>query len=305
VPRHAYMIMAHRDFWVLERLLLLLDDERNDIYVHIDAKSPDCDVKALAEQVHRAQLSFVTRIPVKWGRYSQIAAQILLLRTATQRPHRYYHLLSGADLPLVTQNEAHRFFEDNDGKEFVHYSEDSESQLARVTLRHFLLPSLETTPASLHIDRLLGKVDKWYVGAQAKLGTNVFGTTCTPKKGANWFSITDDAASFLLQSEPWIRRKFRSSVCGDEFVVQTLIWHSQFRANLYGAVDDDYRACLRKIDWQRGFPYTWRSEDLQELVDAPAQGFLFARKFDSSVDAGVIKSLFELLRQQDPSRGGS
>lgn len=38
-PRHAYCIIAHNQPRLLWRLLSLLDDERNDIYLHIDKKA--------------------------------------------------------------------------------------------------------------------------------------------------------------------------------------------------------------------------------------------------------------------------
>ena len=37
--KHAYLIMAHNEFYILEKLLKLIDDERNDIYLHIDKKA--------------------------------------------------------------------------------------------------------------------------------------------------------------------------------------------------------------------------------------------------------------------------
>lgn len=37
--KHAYLIMVHNQFYVLEILLKLIDDERNDIFLHIDKKS--------------------------------------------------------------------------------------------------------------------------------------------------------------------------------------------------------------------------------------------------------------------------
>lgn len=37
--KHAYLIMAHNDPYVFHKLISLLDDERNDIFVHIDKKS--------------------------------------------------------------------------------------------------------------------------------------------------------------------------------------------------------------------------------------------------------------------------
>mgnify|MGYP000904237774 CR=1 FL=1 len=34
--KHAFLIIAHNEYPVLEVLLSMLDDERNDIYLHID-----------------------------------------------------------------------------------------------------------------------------------------------------------------------------------------------------------------------------------------------------------------------------
>ena len=41
--KHAYLIMAHNEPYILERLLKLIDDKRNDIYLHIDKKWHDFD----------------------------------------------------------------------------------------------------------------------------------------------------------------------------------------------------------------------------------------------------------------------
>lgn len=38
MDKHAYLIMAHNEFDILEKQLILLDDYRNDIYIHIDKK---------------------------------------------------------------------------------------------------------------------------------------------------------------------------------------------------------------------------------------------------------------------------
>ena len=37
--RHAYLILAHHHFGQLRKLISLLDDPRNDIYVHVDRKA--------------------------------------------------------------------------------------------------------------------------------------------------------------------------------------------------------------------------------------------------------------------------
>ena len=37
--RHAYLILAHNNFKQLSKLVSLLDDRDNDIFIHIDKKS--------------------------------------------------------------------------------------------------------------------------------------------------------------------------------------------------------------------------------------------------------------------------
>ena len=36
--KHAYLIMAHHEFEVLGKLIQAIDDKRNDIFIHFDAK---------------------------------------------------------------------------------------------------------------------------------------------------------------------------------------------------------------------------------------------------------------------------
>lgn len=38
MSRHAYCIIAHKDLYTLNKLLELLDDERNDIFLFFDKK---------------------------------------------------------------------------------------------------------------------------------------------------------------------------------------------------------------------------------------------------------------------------
>ena len=47
MKKHAYLIMAHNNWKILEKLLILLDDKRNDIYLHIDLKSDFIDFSSM------------------------------------------------------------------------------------------------------------------------------------------------------------------------------------------------------------------------------------------------------------------
>lgn len=48
-------------------LLAAIDDDRNDIYIHIDKKTVDVHFQKIKESVCRSTLTFIERSFVNWG----------------------------------------------------------------------------------------------------------------------------------------------------------------------------------------------------------------------------------------------
>ena len=121
--RHAYLILAHKNFGQLRKLAGLLDDPRNDIYVHVDRKSASSPEEWLRGACKYSRLSLISpRISVSWGGVSIMRTELALLKAATQAGHYdYYHLLSGMDLPIKDQDTIHDFFDRHSGTEFINY----------------------------------------------------------------------------------------------------------------------------------------------------------------------------------------
>lgn len=110
--KHAYLVMAHKDDETLRTLLRTLDDPRNDIFIHMDAKNTGWDENRALASIDKAGIFFVPRISVTWGGYSQIACELGLLNAAVDKGrYTYYHLLSGQDLPIKSQDRIHSFFD--------------------------------------------------------------------------------------------------------------------------------------------------------------------------------------------------
>lgn len=64
--KHAYLILAHSEPEILGVLVSLLDDERNDIFIHIDKKSNIIDFSGV--KTARSNLFFLEeRMDAKWG----------------------------------------------------------------------------------------------------------------------------------------------------------------------------------------------------------------------------------------------
>lgn len=112
--KHAYLIMAHNKFGQLGRLLKALDNEDNTLFVHIDKKCKAFDLDILNElkaQVVKSNIYIYNEISVYWSHFSQVQCELFLLRNAVNKGEfAYYHLLSGMDFPIKSQEYIHDFF---------------------------------------------------------------------------------------------------------------------------------------------------------------------------------------------------
>lgn len=277
--KFAYLIIAHKADYTLTKLLSAIDDGRNDIYIHVDKKSDISVFKEVAQCVKRSNLSFVTRTKVEWGAYSQIESELNLFREANKNHYRYYHLISGSDLPLKSQDYIHDFFNSAEEKEFVHFDSDEFNYSDKVHLCHPFQKNLRHYTWQRIGNKLVGLFQK---SLRINLNSKI-----DFQKGANWVSITDELVAYILQNEKWIQKTFKYSFCADEIFIQTLVHNSEyFKQKLYYPYyDNSGIANQRLIDWNRGTPYIFKKQDLDELKNSP---YLFARKFDSETDKEII-----------------
>ena len=222
MSRHAYLIMAHNHFEQLRALLRCLDDGRNVIYLHLDAKLGTVDVGQFKDQLKHAELCVLAnRVDVRWGDFSQIECELRLLEASIPGHYDYYHLMSGADLPLQSQDVIHTYFERYQGTEFVHFdakSVDPETY-GRVS-KYAFFSSREKNIFEKVMYRLTMLAQFWIDRGR------LYGIQY--QKGANWFSITDDCARYIVSRRKRVERVFHRTRCGDEFFIQTIIVNSGF-----------------------------------------------------------------------------
>lgn len=284
--KHAFLIYAHHLFEQLQLLINLLDDERNDIYVHIDKKVNIPKIYSKYSKLHILK----KRIDVRWGSFSQIKAELLLFETAynNSENYSYYHLISGVDLPIKSNNYIHSFFKKNEGKEFIGICQIDESTfIDRVTKIHFFRKWNRTNNVYLNKIRF-----------SLELIINQFHKTPKKyieyKKGPNWVSITNEFCSFLIKNKRNIYNNYKYSLCPDEIYKQTLVWNSSFKQALY-TEEDENGSCKRLIDWERGNPYVYGEENDVDFEIIKSSKAIFARKFDISKYPQIIELVKEIL----------
>lgn len=289
--KHAYLIMAHTNFEQLKIELKMLDDKRNDIYLHIDKKAKNVDINDICSVIEDSNIYLVKRHNVKWAGFSVVECELSLLKQAMNKTYEYYHLLSGLDLPLRSQDEIHKFFQENKGKEFVSFDlpKIRDIEMDRVKYYRIFQDKYGRNRRNLGalllygIDELLIGIQKIFCMNRVKEKGIIF------QKGTQWFSITHQLAKEVLDKEKWIKKNFLHTFGSDEMFLQTIVNNSELKERLYqNGLKNPELACLRKIDWNRGKPYTWRKEDYKELMTSKC---LFARKFDGNIDYEIIEKL--------------
>lgn len=286
LSKHAYLIMAHNKFDQLQRLMNLLDDPRNDIYLHVDKKALDFSPEII--HVQYAGLYLVDRIGVNWGGYSQIRCELKLLAASAKGHYQYYHLISGQDMPIKTQDEIHAFFEEQSGKNYIGYDHEANKvkDFYGRSQYYFFFQEVcgrgddSSKAFFILLEKIFYKLQHAFQ-IQRKSQIPLY-------KGANWFSITDEMAQYIVSMEQQIYRQFCFTINCDEVFLQSYAWASPYRGTI---VEDNYRC----IDWKRGNPYVFRKEDVPQLLASP---MLFARKFDVSVDQDAVYLIEEYLTPQ-------
>ncbi|WP_035775822.1 beta-1,6-N-acetylglucosaminyltransferase [Butyrivibrio sp. VCB2001] len=283
--RHAYLIIAHNSWEQLKFLISVLDDVRNDIYLHIDIKATDFDRNAFEKIAKLSKLYFVERTNVIWGDYSQIRSELVLLEAATKNgPYKYYHLLSGIDMPVKSQDDIHAFF-DEESYEFLEYVDfDDKSEASRRTRYHYFLQNKVGKSRDCRTRKFREKI----VGLEKRIGINrSAGFYDYLGKGANWFSITEGFAQYVIDNLDFVKKHFKNTICADEVFLHTLLKKSPFKDNWYGFYDKDIKyQNMRYTDWERGNPYVFDKDDFFELTKSQ---YMFARKFDERIICDEVK----------------
>ncbi len=283
----AYLIMAHHRPDLLTELLNALDDERNDIFVHIDLKSRNLEWKLY---VQKADLHIIPSMSVNWGGYSQIECEYRLLKAALQEGrHGYYHLLTGATYPIKSQDYINNYLEKHYGTEYVGYDEKRDYSF-RVKYKHLFC---EVGKISGLEGKIKYKLRNYYIRFQKIIGVNYFkkyGMTC--KKGCAYWSITQEFAQYVVSCESLIKKILAYSISGDEIFMQMLLYNSCFKDNARN-LTDEYDGCMREVAWEhitkcQDSGHNFNFTDLDYLLNSDKW---FALKFEGADGMELIAEL--------------
>lgn len=264
--RHAWLIIAHNEFDILQRLVSLLDDARSDFFIHFDRK-----VQMLPTlHVEKGRLFVLeNRVDVRWGSVSQIEAELALLDVALQNgPYAHYHILSGTHLPLKPIDELLAFYDSHNGEEVMRRwaddTGDADFKLRRYhfPLRHYKYGSAVQRCACQLAWQVVIKVQK-ILGIR-HLEEYFFSKT------DNWLSLSEAGCQYLVTHKDRILQKYRWSFCGDEYFAASELMSSPTAFKIFDCQQ------LLYVEFQKDTPKTFTLADYPQLQES---GFYWARKF--------------------------
>ncbi|MGO5306771.1 beta-1,6-N-acetylglucosaminyltransferase [Agathobacter sp. LCP21S3_B2] len=284
MDRHAYMIMAHHRPDLLQLLITAIDDERNDIIIHIDKKS---NMHSEQFSVKYSRLFFTDRISVNWGGYTQVECEYILMKKALSvGKHLYYHFLTGVNFPLWNQNYIHKFFEIHKGSEFIGFDNGADFSL-RVK---YYVPFAEHGKLIGISGKMINGIRYVFRIIQDILGIdNRKKTIYDIKKGCAYFSVTEGLLKTILQREEEMRNLLKHTICCDEVFVQTIAFNSDYKNRIY-RLDNEWDGCLRELAWPSNVSgehpgWNFGKKDVDFLLKSHN---LFAMKFESPEGIEVI-----------------
>ena len=290
--KHAYLIMAHDQFYALKELVNVLDDPRNDIYIHFDKKVKNVPEDALlSRKKGNGKLVILgpeSRVNVIWGDVSQIKAEYALLKCAYELGEKYgkydyYHIISGTHFPLKNNDDLNAWFEERNGSSILRQVGLTEEEIhMRFGLYNFFLKHL------ISKNKIVNKA--YHIGWRAVLGLQKAvgikrDTSFIKGKASQWCALTDDAVKLILSKEKEALCHFRRTFCCDEFFVLSVLEDSGLPYIF------DNRICY--VEFVHTTPKIFKEEDCDYLMNT---GALFFRKmYDSHIS--LAKKIEERIKQ--------
>lgn len=296
--KHAYLITAFDNLYVLTKSIELLDDERNDIFLHCDTKMGDISAwyNELSSKL-KSKLLLINRSNVYWGDYSYTAVIMRLLESAVlYGKYDYYHLITGTSLPIKSQDFIHSFFDaDKDKKLYFHINCGFEKVIQDRCKAYY--PFINTNAfrkykALKALSLMIGKF-------QILIGINrLRHSELNPVyNGWGWFSIPEDFARYCIAKQDVIKKTFRYTLAADEVWIHTVAMHSPFIDRIYGynGNDDAVDASKHLQDWKRGKPYIFTKDDFAFIMESKA---FWARKFDERKDKDIVDAIYSCIKER-------
>lgn len=274
--RVAHLIITYTNPLQTERMIRRMQHPGFDFYIHVDKKI-DISSHLFLAKIPNVYL-IRDRVNVVWAGYNTVEATLRSVKEifTTGIKYDYVHLMSGQDYPIKPAQHIYDFFVANNGKEFLqfeHFDEWAAESYPRIREYHLTNYNF---PGRYYFQWFLNKV---LPARKSPLAMEYYGSSM-------FWALTSGCLQYIIElmdKNTKFRRFMQLTWGSDEFIFQTLVLNSSFKASV---VNDN----LLFLDRDKGAPHPniITSNHLATLLTSDK---LFARKFDLTKDKLVMDNL--------------
>lgn len=308
----AYMILAHHQPLLLQRLVDRLDQPNVKFYIHIDKKTKNLESFRAALSSF-SNVTIISTCDVNWMGYTTIDAELDLMKEAYNSgiQFKYYVLMSGNDYPIKSNAYINDFFNSH-STDFISYTNMnfiSEEMKNKVKQYHFRdIPFINPrNPKKIPFLVYLYFGSHRYL--MKLLPERKFYNNMEPYFGSQWFALTHATIEYILRfvnDNPGYVRAMKNTDGPDEVFFHTIVMNSVRKTNVYDY--DKYLewlkvrkgtevftaglSSLRYMDWSDR-PGKSKPAVLEETYfdTLAASKELFGRKFDEKESAQLLNKI--------------
>ncbi|SDT19605.1 Core-2/I-Branching enzyme [Friedmanniella luteola] len=288
-PRLACVVLAHADPRHVRRLVAALDPF--PVFLHCDISAPEAVFAEMTSDLP-ARCRVLPRMRTGWARWENVAAELEGYRAALATEATHVAVLTGSDYPLASTDEIDALLARHPGRSFARYHPLPYDQwgrsggMDRLRYRHWVRGK---RMLRLPVPRRLPRGLTFAGGSQLKV--------LAREHAAAVLEVADRRADLV--------RFFRRSWIADESFVGTVL----STPSLVPGWDREHVASwLWYIGWdgsRRKSPPWLGREDwpaLERHARSSEGGVhpVFARKFSSDQDTGVLDLIDRELRHAEP-----
>jgi hypothetical protein len=316
----SYIILAHQQPKLLERLVGALIGAGHTVAIHYDRKADKSGYRqVVARFAGNPSVRFAKRVKVSWGKWSIVQATLNCIEeiAAAGWEPDYVYYASGADYPIRSSEELKTFLQRNRGKEFIEgVPSDRERwvkggpQEERYQYRFWINwrdnPTL--APFLLDVQKKLKLKRRFVLGLE-------------PYMGSQWWVLTWKTLQKILTlaHRHDVRSFFKTVLIPDELFFQTLVYNLVPHTRIIAAPLTLYQFtdylvpliyCADRVEYlvrQPFFMARKMSAHRMEMFDALDAVWLGQTKCAPFEDcrAGVVSSEYEehRLRLRDGAPG--
>lgn len=118
----AFLILTHKDFNHLKRLVEYLNHPSIDIFIHVDKKSLSPEFSGKLKELSSSKVNIIPSQKVYWSSLSQTEARIRLMKAAlSSSDFDHFVMLSGQCYPIKPLPSFLKFLSNNKGVSFMEH----------------------------------------------------------------------------------------------------------------------------------------------------------------------------------------